>query len=225
MKEVRLNYLDFLIMKSTCDYQVENKDIIHLLSFIPHFLWISVTRWWKYEPQSSFVLFCFLKEEWHTWLHFPFTSAKSESSFQSKNDNWAELYWWEALITMWFLTTLRNFITVRKSFVKSVVYNLFYSYITSYWKEARSCFFGYQWIKHFLNTLTSLSRQTFFHFFFVSIHSHTESTVYSLDQFNFKIFTHKKTLKNNKAYSLHCASYTLFLKCWWENSLLINRNM
>lgn len=97
---------------------------------------------------------------------------------------------------MWFLTSLWNFITVRKNFVKSVVYNLFYSSITSLWKEARSCFFGYQWIEHFLNTLTSLRRQTFIFFlsfyFSVSIHSHRDSTVYNLDHFHLKIFTHKK---------------------------------
>lgn len=138
---------------------------MYLFGFTLDFLWISVRRGWKYEPQTTLLIFLLKQSNTHDFI-FHSHLQKSETSFQSKNDNWAELYQWKVQITMWFLTTLWNFITVRKSFVKSLVYNLFYFSLFCIVKKQDPVFFGYQWIKCFLNTLTSLRRQFFSYLFF-----------------------------------------------------------
>lgn len=95
----------------------------------------------KIWPTKHIYFTFFLNREGNIHNFIFLSSLQKESSFQRNIGNWAELYWWEVLITMWFFATLWNFITVRKNFVKLVVYHLFFSSLLHTEKKARSFFF------------------------------------------------------------------------------------
>lgn len=162
----------------------------------------------KIWPTKHIYFTFFLNREGNIHNFIFLSSLQKESSFQRNIGNWAELYWWEVLITMWFFATLWNFITVRKNFVKLVVYHLFFSSLLHTEKKARSFFFWLSVNKtfpencNFLKAIFCTFLSVVFGFVFlvcfffpVSSHSHTECSV---NHFYFKNITEKKR-KN-----LHC---------------------